>query len=158
MRDASPGVFSALPGGVCATAQVSAYRCVTLLSATVELSKPRSRAARATIEKRAQAESSLPTFGNERSILRRAPDVARRNNLLARQAMKGRPVKRRAKLPRQRALTVVTIATQIAPLDVATQRQDGGKQNCKELRLRLTNRRQLLEDVFDNCHGDSWFM
>ena len=70
--------------------------------------------------------------------------------------MKGRPVKGRAKLAREGALRVVTVAAQIAPRHVPAQGQDGGKQNSKELRLRLTNGRHLFEDGFDNCHGDGW--
>ena len=154
MREASRWVLSALPGGVCATAQVSAYRCVTLMSASVEISKPRSRAAGAAIEKRAQAKGLFPALGKKRSILRRDPDLARRHDLLASQAMKGQPVERGTKLPCQRALTVIAIPTQVAQRDVPAQGQDGREQNGKELGLRLTNRRQLFEDRFDNCHGD----
>ena len=71
--------------------------------------------------------------------------------------MKRRPVEGAAKVPGQRALTVVAIPAQIAPRDMPTQSENGREQNGQELRLRLTNRRHLFEDGFDNCHGDDWF-
>ena len=64
------------------------------------------------------------------------------------------PVKRRAKLSRQRALAVITIPTQVAQRHGATQGQDGRKQNGKELLLGLTQPGHLPEDGGDNCHGD----
>ena len=70
--------------------------------------------------------------------------------------MQGGPVAGGAKLARQRALTVVTVATQVAQRDVPAQGQDSREQNGKELGLWLTNRRHLFEDGCDNCHGDGW--
>ena len=68
--------------------------------------------------------------------------------------MELRPIKGRAKLPRQCAFRVIAVATQIPKRDVAAQSQDGGKQSFQKLVLGLTQPGHLLEDGGDNCHGD----
>ena len=112
---------------------------------------------RAAIEKRSQPERMLPALGDERSILRGDPDLRWRHDLLTRQRMKRHPVERRPKLPRQRPLRILAVATQIAQRDMPAQGEDRTTQNFKEPGLRLTNRWHLFEDVFDNCHGDVWY-
>ena len=50
------------------------------------------------------------------------------------------PVKAAPELPRNRALTIVAVAAQIAKVDAASQCQDGREQRVKELGLGLTDR------------------
>ena len=66
--------------------------------------------------------------------------------------MEGRPVKGAAKLARDGALTVSAVAAQIAAVDTAPQGEERGEQDAKELGLRFTDRRHLLQDVVANCH------
>jgi hypothetical protein len=58
--------------------------------------------------------------------------------------MEIRPVKVAPELPYNRALTIITVAAQIAKVDAAAQCQDGSEQSFKELSLGFTDRRHLL--------------
>jgi len=99
-----------------------------------------------------QSEGLLPTLRNEGSILSRDHFRVRTERLEPDLLMKLRPVKGAPELSCNRAFGVVTVATQIAKVDAASQCEDRGKQSFKELALRLTNRRHLFQDVVDNCH------
>ena len=66
--------------------------------------------------------------------------------------MKVGPVKRRPKLPCDSAFRVVAVATQVAEVDAAAQREDGDEQRGQELPLGLTEAGHLLQDVVDKCH------
>jgi len=100
----------------------------------------------------AETESLLATLRNEGGILHRDHFRVRTERLAHDLLMKARPVKGAAELSRDRAFGIVAVAAQIAKVDAAPQRQDRAEQNFKELPLRLTNRRHLLQDVVDNCH------
>ena len=67
--------------------------------------------------------------------------------------MKVRPLKRRAELPRNRALGVVAVSTQIPPSDTPSQGQDRSKQHNEKLPLWLTHSRHLRQNVSDNVIG-----
>src|SRR5512132_1441032 len=51
------------------------------------------------------------------------------------------------------AFRVITVTAQIAKVDAAPQCEDGAEHEGKELALRSTHRRHLLQDIVDNGHG-----
>src|SRR5262249_45649442 len=106
----------------------------------------------AALEEVTETESLVPALRNERGLLRRDPFRARVECGIHHPLRKVRPVKTAAELPRDSALGGVAGTTQIARVDTPTQGENRRNQSGKELPLRLTDRRQLLQDLVDNCH------
>src|SRR5215471_19994924 len=61
-------------------------------------------------------------------------------------------VKRLPELPRDGALSIVTVATQVAEVDATAQHKDCDEQRGKKLPLWLTEPGYLFQDVIDYCH------
>ena len=106
----------------------------------------------AAVEEVPQPERLFATLRNKRGILRRDQFRVRVERRRHDPLMKVWPVKGAPELSRDRALRVVTVATQIAKVDAAPQGQDCGEQHGKKLALWLTHRRHLLQNIVDNCH------
>src|SRR5712692_95623 len=112
---------------------------------------PPFRALSAAVAEGTEPESRLAALRQKRGLRRRAYCRARSACGLAHPLRNGRPGKEAAALPRARARGVVTGATQLAQGDASAPGAARGAQRFKELPLRLTNRRQLLQHVVDNC-------
>ena len=111
------------------------------------------RTTRAAVEEVTQPERLFPALRNEGGILRREHFCLRVERRGDDSLVKVRPVESASKLSGDGAFRVVAVTAQMANVDVAPQRKDGAEQHDKELALRLTHRRHLLEDIVDNGHG-----
>src|SRR4029453_16843065 len=108
--------------------------------------------ARTAVEEVPETERLLAPLGDERRIMRRDQFRVRVERRHQHALMKGRPVKRLPKLPRDGAFRIVAVATQVAEVDATAQHKDRDEQRGKKLPLWLTEPGYLLQDVVNNCH------
>ena len=105
--------------------------------------------ARTAVEEVSETKRLLATLGDEGRVMRRDQFRARVECRQQHALMEVWPVKRLPELPRDGALSIVTVATQVAEVDATAQHKDCDEQRGKKLPLGLTEPGYLFQNVMD---------